>query len=79
MRIYNERIPKNRMMQFHDILCSTGGRYINNPIEFDDIVLCNYEPGDYQAQMSAWRRITNDIKEVRKDQWYRKLLRRIGI
>ena len=37
----------------------------------------DYEPGDYAAQIEAWRMATVDIIEVRKNQWWRKLWRRL--
>ena len=71
-------IPKNRMQQFHEILCSTGGRYLCNPFQIGDRVEVRYDPGDYEAQCEAWKRITTPIRETYKNQWWRKLLRRIG-
>lgn len=77
MRVFNDPIPKNRMRQFHQILCATGGRYTSNPRDCGDVMRCDYEPGDHLAQALAWRRITEDVREVRKDQWWRRVLRRM--
>ena len=77
MLVFNDHIPKNRMRQFHEILCATGGRYIGNPRDCGDVVRIDYAPGDYKAQSEAWRRITADVAEVRKDQWWRRMLRRV--
>jgi hypothetical protein len=77
IQITNHPIPKNKMRQFHEILCTTGGRYIRNPRDCGDVIRCDYIPGDYTEQQIAWNLIANDIREIRKDQWWRMLLRRI--
>lgn len=77
MRISNDPIPKNRMRQFHEILCATGGRYISNPRDCGDVMRVDYEPGDYKAQCEAWRNCTEIVREKRKDQWWRKAWRRL--
>ena len=77
MHASNDPRPKNRMRQFHEILCATGGRYTSNPRDCGDVMRVDYAPGDYKAQSEAWRRITSDVKEVRKDQWWRRVLRRM--
>lgn len=77
MHVSNEAIPKHKMRQFHEILCSTGGRYTSNPRDYGDVVRVDYTPGDYKAQRDAWCRVITDVKEVRKDQLWRRLLRRI--
>ena len=66
-----------RMRQFHEILCATGGRYIRNPRDCGDVIRCDYVTGDHLAQTLAWRRITEDVREIRKDQWWRRMLRRM--
>lgn len=77
MHVSNDPIPKNRMRQFHEILCATGGRYTSNPRDCGDVMRVDYAPGDYRAQNEAWRQVTTDVKEVRKDQWWRRMLRRM--
>jgi len=77
MHVSNDPIPKNRMRQFHEILCATGGRYTSNPRDCGDVFRCDYVPGDHLAQTLAWRLITEDVREVRKDQWWRRMLRRV--
>jgi hypothetical protein len=77
IRISNEPIPKNRMRQFHEILCATGGRYTSNPRDCGDVFRCDYVPGDYKAQSDAWLLITKTVNESRKDQLWRRLLRSI--
>ncbi len=76
MRVFNDPIPKNRMRQFHEILCATGGRYTSSPRVCGDVIRCDYVPGDHLAQTLAWLLITEGVKEVRKDQWWRRALRR---
>ena len=73
-----ESIPRERMNQFHQILCSTGGRYIGNPIEVGRSFRVRYIAGDYKTQCESWARCITKIKEVRKDQLWRRMLRRIG-
>lgn len=79
MQVFNEPIPKAKFEQFHEILCATGGRYLGNPVNCGDTVRVNYEPGDYRAHSEAWLRCTQAIREVRKDQWWRQLLRQLRI
>ena len=76
MQVFNEPIPKNKIKQFHDILCATGGRYLKNPVLVGNEYRVSYAPGDYIRQQKAWRMVTEDISEVRKDQLWRKALRR---
>lgn len=42
-------------------------------------VYVSYECGDYAAHCQAWKRLTTPIREVRRDQWWRILLHRIGV
>lgn len=75
-----DRIPIERFKQWHDIiLCSTGGRYITNPIRGVSGVYVVYKPGDHKKQCELYNRITTSIIEVRKDQKWRIFLRKIGI
>ena len=62
MHVSNDPIPKNRMRQFHEILCATGGRYTNNPRDCGDVMRVDYVPGDYRAQSVAWRKRCRDGK-----------------
>lgn len=79
MHISNDPIPKNKMKIFHEILCSTGGRYTSNPRDCGDVFRVDYSPGDYKAHCEAWLRVTTQVKEVRKDQWFRRVLRRLRL
>ena len=74
-----EYIPVEKMDQFHEILCATGGRYLRNPIQLWSRVEVHYEPGDYKAMTDAWSRCTTKINECRRDQWWRVVLRRLWI
>ena len=65
MRVHNEPVPKEKLQQFHDILCSTGGRYLNNPREVGGVYCVDYEPGDYARQCKAWKQVIIPIKECR--------------
>lgn len=78
--VRNERVPANKLAAFQEILRCTGGYFLSNPRPLkDDLYLVDYEPGDYRAQTEAWSRCMTPIREVRKDQRWRRLLRRIGI
>ncbi len=75
--IVTEYIPKERFQQFHEILCSTGGRYTREPFYLWTTVEVQYEPGE--DTMEAWHRCTTPIREKMSNQWWRVILRRIGI
>lgn len=77
--IITEYIPDEKMQQFHEILCATGGRYLRKPFPLFKRVEVHYAPGDYKAQCEAWKRCVTPIIEVRKDQWWRVALRRCGL
>lgn len=74
--IITELIPVSKFSQFHEILCSTGGRYLRNPELVGIYYYVQYEPGDYNAHKYAWARCVTQIREVRKNQWWRVMLRR---
>lgn len=78
MKIFNEPIPKSKMIQFHEILCATGGRYISNPRDSGDIFRCDYIPGDEIKQRELWRLATLDIIEIRKDSRFMCASRRVA-
>lgn len=77
MQVYNHQIPFKKLKQFHTVLCNAGGFYLANPTYLKDTVLVSYDHGDYEAFFKEWRVLTEDIREVRKDQWWRKMLRRV--
>jgi hypothetical protein len=77
MQVFNEEIPKEKFNDWHLILCQTKGSYIREPIVLNNSVIVCYEPGDYQEQVTAWSRINTPIKEIRRDQTWRKFARRI--
>lgn len=77
--IITESIPKEKFAQFHEILCKTGGRYLRPPFQRFDSIEVHYAPGDYGTQLELWYQCIKKINEVRRDQWWRCLLRRIGI
>lgn len=72
--IVTEYIPAEKLCQFHEILCATGGRYLRSPLLLGQRVKVHYEPGDYKAQCKAWRRCLTPIRETRRDKW-----RRVGV
>jgi len=76
MNYYNCPIPKDKMTQFHEILCATGGRYIEDPqfVKHENQYRVSYTPGKETEKL--WHRCLTEIKEVRKDQKWRIFLRR---
>ena len=77
--IVTEYIPNKKMRQFHDILCSTGGRYLRNPFPMFSKVEVHYEPGDYIAHREAWTACNTPIREKIANQTWRKILRRMKL
>lgn len=78
MRITNEPVSKARFMAWHDILADTGGRYIGAPRDCGDHYRVTYEPGDYKEQQRRCRDMFTPISEIRRDQWWRRMLRRLA-
>lgn len=82
-KIHNEPIPLHKLTDFHAILKACGGRYLSNPVESPDQwghYRVSYEYEDAQAcneHQRRWRRVTKDVREVRKDQWWRIASRRL--
>lgn len=74
----NMIVPYKKMTQFHEILVITGGQYLQNPFHFSssDNVHVYFQYGDYEKFNELWRMATQNIKEIRSDQWHRKLLNR---
>ena len=72
----NQRVPMKKFEQFDEILRDTGGYYTSNPISMKGYVLVNYAYGDYTEMNRRWALVTEDVKEVRKDQWWRRWPRR---
>lgn len=77
MKIWNAPIPRNKMGQFHEILLATGGYYLNNPRDqiWEGFFRVDYVPGEETEK--RFQRCCQDVKEVRKDQWWRVFLRRL--
>lgn len=79
MHVSNEPVAINKMKQFHEILCATGGRYTSNPRLSGDVYRVDYTYEDIQAYKKfcdAWNQLNTSIVEIRRDQWWRKMLRR---
>lgn len=68
--------------QFHTLMVEQGGRYLTNPSEFthgtNRFMSVRFEmpTDDYTIFQENWIRASQDVVEVRKDQWWRKLSRR---
>lgn len=78
VRVSNDPIPKQLFSQWHEILVATGGRYLGTPRAIGSDIRVDYEPGDYAEQCRRWRVVTMPIREVRRDQWWRRLMRRFS-
>lgn len=76
MKVHNERVPSARFAAWHRILVATGGRYLSAPRECGDHLRVDYEPGDYVEQQKRCRDMFTPISELRRDQWWRRMLRR---
>ena len=81
IHVSNDPIPANKLGQFHEVLCACGGRYRGNPRD------CTKHEGVYRVDYSydpttgfdaRLRRCIEDVREVRRDQWWRRLLRRLA-
>lgn len=81
MKIYNEPIPKTKIFAFHEILCTTGGRYLCNPCfnVYEDQYRVCYKPGDYTRMCEMLNRASIEIVEKRSDQKWRRILRRFKV
>lgn len=77
IQAFNDPIPVDKWRQFHEILCATGGTYLSTPYAVNGVIKVDYEYGDYLEHQRRWRLVTQPIVEVRKDQWWRRFLRRI--
>lgn len=77
--VKNQPIPADKMRRFHEILVSTGGRYLCKPLRIGDSYIVDYTPGDYEEHSCLWQSYITPIKEVRRDQWWRRILRRVRI
>lgn len=72
-----DRISKDQMSLFHKLLCQSEGRYLSNPIIFNDRVLVHYELTDPEDFWLQWSRHTLPIKEINKPKgWLSFLLHR---
>lgn len=81
VRINGQVIQKDKFGVFHSLICEFGGTYTCNPIISSDDVIVYYEFSDvskYNEFLQAWFSQTQDVVEIRKDQWWRVLLRRLG-
>jgi hypothetical protein len=84
-RVHNEPIPFGKLMDFDEILKACGGRYLSNPVVSPDQyghyrVSYEYDDADaHNEHQRRWRQVTQDMREVRKDQWWRKAMRRLKL
>jgi hypothetical protein len=76
MKVYNYSVELNKVKQFDEIIKATGARYLSTPRYLKYEFRADFEPGE--TTLEKLTQMETDILEVRKDQWWRKLLRRIG-
>lgn len=76
--VNNQKIPLSHFQTFHELLCHCGGRYLANPRQVDDHVRVSYTVEDYPGMSAGWLRVTTVIREVRRNQRWRVILRRLG-
>jgi len=71
-------IPAAKLKQFNEILHATGGTHVHTPTRDRDgkYVTVSIRYGDYTEMNRRWALVTEDVKEVRKDQWWRRWPRR---
>ena len=85
IRITNSPIPDGRLTLFDQILKDCGGRYLSNPIDAPDQwgryrVIYEYDNSTKANEHARrWNQLTTDVREMRTDQWWRKLIRRIKL
>lgn len=78
----SEIIPNKKFRQFHEILCNNNGRYIFPPLELWGTWQIRYgfdENKDYNNFNRQYHLVTTPVQEIRKDQKWRKLFRRIKL
>ena len=75
MHSVTDRIPAEKFQIFHEILKSTGGYYLSNPLDYGDYIRVHYEPGTKTSE--AWYQATTSIVETYKNQWWRIVGRKI--
>ena len=85
IRHHNEPIPDGKLKQFDELLKACNGRYLGNPYETHD------QWGRYRASFEfdlsedsnkfgrLWGAMNTPIVEIRKDQLWRRILRRFKI
>lgn len=82
IKIWNFFVKREKLGQFKEVFNQHSGFYLRNPIiselggefsfQFDDI-------NDYNAFNREWDRLNTQIKEIRSDQPWKKVLRRVGV
>lgn len=85
IKSYNFPVPLRKLTDFHEILKACGGRYLSNPVESPDqrgYYRVDFEYDSVEARNEhecRWLRVTAEVREVRKDQWWRKAARRMRL
>lgn len=77
-----DRIPREKFNTFHAILCSTYGYYLDTPYDTGHFVVVSYGYDDMQGyadHCEAWKRVNTPIREIRRNQMFRRWLRKLGL
>lgn len=75
--VVTDRIPVEQFGKLHQVICATGGRYLQTVVHNDRYVYVHYEIGDVEQHQRMWRQLTTPIKEVRSDGRLQTIWRRI--
>ena len=85
---YDGNFPAEKLLLFQRLLGKYWGRWVKNPSIWksfaDNKEYASVEYGfddvhRYNEFQQEFLRLTTDVKEIRSDQWYRKLWRRIKL
>lgn len=79
IKCYNWIVPINKVSQFHEILCATGGRYLySNLFRFDkheNVYRVDFIEGEHTCL--KFERCLQDVKEKNSTQKYKYIFRRM--
>lgn len=77
VNVFQQRIPVNKIVQFHEILKATNGRYLYNPIQIGDTYFVSYYTTEYKEVADRYRMVTEGIKEIPEKNKIVKMLRKV--
>lgn len=74
IRVYNQRIQKAHFPLWYGVFKNSDARFLHNPEDRGEEVIVSYVTEDSYRDLCVDRR---GFRETRKDQWWRKLFRRL--